>query len=73
MDLVHKVCRPTDTHEWAALVDVVLPSVKFVVALQGQPQFLFLGLDKQTVWLEVGTFDVGDVPELDETLNCGGL
>jgi hypothetical protein len=73
MDLVNGIRRPADVHEWAALADVVPPAVEFVIALQGQPQLLLLDLDEQAVQLEVGTFDVGDVPELNGGLGVRGL
>jgi hypothetical protein len=73
MGLGHKVCRPADAHEWAALVDVVLPAIELVVTLQGQPQLLLLVHDEQAARLEIRTSGIGDVPELDEDLDGGGL
>jgi hypothetical protein len=49
VDLVHEVGRVADAHERAALVDVVLPAVELVVALEGEPEALVLGLDEQAV------------------------
>ena len=34
VDLVHKVGRLADTHEWTALVDVILPPVDLFVAFE---------------------------------------
>ena len=35
MHLVDKVCRVANTHKRAARVDVVLPAIQFLVALEG--------------------------------------
>jgi hypothetical protein len=73
VDLVHEVGRVADAHERTALVNVVLPSVELVVALEREPYPLVLALDEEAVRFEIGAFDVRDVPELDKALDGGGL
>ena len=66
---VHKVCRVADTHEGATRVDVVLPSVEFLVALERKVHTLVFGFKQEAVRLEVRALDVGDVGQCNECLN----
>ena len=65
MHLVNKVCRVADTHERAPRVDVILPTIQFLVVLQGQVESLVLRFKKQAIRLEVDPFNVGDIPKVD--------
>ena len=70
MHLVNKVGRVADTHERAARVDVILPTVQLLVVLERQMEPLVLRLEKKTIGLEVDPLYVGDISEVDGS-GCG--
>jgi hypothetical protein len=65
VDLVYEIGRVTNAHEWGTRVNVILPCVKFVVGFEGEPEAFILGFQEETVRLEIDTFDIGDVTEVD--------
>lgn len=58
MDLMHKVGGVAYTHEGTPLIDIILPSVDLLVVLERQPVFLVLGLQIQTVRLQICPLDI---------------
>ena len=69
MDFVDKVGWIANPHERAARVDVVLPSVEFLVALERKVHTLVFGFKQEAVRLEVRALDVGDVGQCNECLD----
>ena len=49
VDLVHKVGRLADAHEWTALVDVILPPVDLFIAFEREVHAPVRRLDDETV------------------------
>ena len=68
--LVDKVGRVADTHKRAAGVDVILPTVQFLVVLERQVEPLVLRLEEKTVGLEVDPLYVGNISKVDSS-GCG--
>ena len=68
MDFVDKVGWIRDTRQRRARVDVVLPAVELLVALEGKVVTLVLRFKKETIWLEVDALDIEDVLEEDGSL-----
>lgn len=74
MHLMHEIRRRAKAAaERGARVDVVLPAVELLVALEGEVEAAVAGFEEEAVRLEVGAFDVGDVGEGDGLLGGGGL
>ena len=71
--LVNKVGRVADTHERAARVDVILPTVQFLVALKRQVEPLVLRLEKKTIGLEVDPLYVCNISKVDSSRRGAGL
>lgn len=65
MHLVDKVCRVTDTHERAARVDVILPTVQLLVVLERQVEPFVFRLKKKAVGLKVDPFYVCNISKID--------
>lgn len=55
-----------------AVVDVVVPTIELVIAFEGEMEALVLGLQQQTVGLDICALDVGDVTEVDDLRRPGG-
>ena len=68
MDLVHEVGGIAHSHERTPGVDIVLPSVQLLVALEREIYPFILGLEKETVRLKICPLDVGDIGEIDQAL-----
>jgi hypothetical protein len=68
MNLVHKVGGIADAHERTPRVHVVLPTIDFLVVLEGEVIPLVLGLKQKTVRLQVYPLDIRDVAELNDGL-----
>ena len=45
-----------------------MPAIEFLIVFEREEHALVLGLEEQTVRLEVRPFDVGDVAEVDNAL-----
>jgi len=73
MYLVDKVGRVADTHERAARVDVVLPTVQLLVVLERQVEPLVLRLKKKTIGLEVNPLYVCNISKIDGSRHWAGL
>lgn len=73
MHLVNKVCGIADTHERTARIDVILPTIQFIVALERQVEPFVLRLKEQAIRLEIDPFYVGDIPKIDSDRRGGGL
>ena len=61
MNLVHEIRRMAHAHEWTASVNVLLPSVHFVVVFKGQEHASVACFDDETEWFQIDAFNVGDV------------
>lgn len=71
--LVNKVCRIADTHEGAARIDVILPTIQLLVVLEGEVEPFALRLKEQAVRFQVRPLYVGDVLEVDSSSHGGAL
>ena len=68
MDLVHEVGGIAHSHERTPGVDIVLPSVQLLVALQREEYPLVFSFQEQAVRLEVCPLDVGDIGQINLAL-----
>ena len=73
MHLVDKVGGVADTHERAARVDVILPTVQLLVVLERQVEPLVLRLKKKAIRLEVDPLNVCDISKIDSSRHWAGL
>ena len=73
MYLVDKVGRVADTHERAARVDVILPTVQLLVVLERQMDPLVLRLKKKAIGLEVNPLYVCNISKIDGSRHWAGL
>jgi hypothetical protein len=73
MYLVNKVCRVADTHERAARIDVILPTIQFLVVLERQVEPFVFCLKEQTIGLKVDPLYVCDISKVDSYRRGGGL
>ena len=73
MYLVDKVGRVADTHERAARVDVVLPTIQLLVVFERQVEPLVLRLKKKAIGLEVNSFYVCNISKIDGSRHWAGL
>lgn len=72
MNFVHEVGRVTHTHQRAPRVDVILPPIQLLIALQREVYSLVLRLQEQAIRLEVRPFDVRDIGEINLALGLWG-
>lgn len=63
MDFMNKIDGVAESHERATRVNVILPTVDFVVALEIEIDFAILCLDEQTVRPQVCPVNIGNVRE----------
>ena len=68
MNLVHKIGGTAVAHQRASGVNVVLPAVQLLVALEREIYPLVLRLQEQAIGLEVCPFDICDIRERDLAL-----
>ena len=73
MYLVNKVGGIADTHERAARVDVILPTVQLLVVLERQVEPLVLRLEKKAIGFEVDPLYVGDISKADDSRRGASL
>ena len=73
MYLVDKVGRIADTHEGAAGVNVILPTVQLLVVLERQVEPLVLGFEKKAIGLEVDPLYVCNISKVDGSRHGAGL
>ena len=73
MYLVDKVGRVADTHERAARVDIILPTVQLLVVLERQVEPLVLCLKKKAIGLEVDPLYVCNISKVDSSRHWAGL
>ena len=73
VNLVHKIRGVTDAHQRAPGVDVILPAIELLVIFEGKVVSLVLGLEQQTIRLQIYPFDVGYILQQDHALWWGRL
>lgn len=72
MNLVYKVRRVAHAHQGTPRVDVVLPTIQFFIVLEGEEDAFVLCFQQETVRLQVRSFDVCYVREVNNCLMlCG--
>ena len=61
MNLVDEFDRIADSHLGASYINVVFPTVYFIVISEGKVDSTILGLYQEAVWLQIYTIDIGDL------------
>lgn len=61
MNLVDKVGGVRNAHKGTTGVDIVLPPIQFLVALERQVKTLLFRFENKAVWLKVSAFHTGYV------------
>lgn len=73
MDLVHEIGWLANSHQRAPGVNVILPAIEFLVVLESDMVSLVLGLQQQTIRLQIYPFNVRYILQHDHALRGGGL